>query len=630
MDSSVQPPLPQGAGYGVVVGFGVVFALGMVWVMRTMKKSFHEDNHSTETFMVANRSVGTGLIAAAVISSWLYSIALLGATLLTYRYGVALAVWWGASASTMVTFFSFIAIQVKRRAPNAHTLLELIKVRYGTTTHILWIVLCLVNNLFVFSTMLLSASTTVSSLTGMHVIASTFLMPIGVAMYTYLGGLRATFLTDYVHTFVIMIILAWFTIRVITVSEIGSIGNLYDAVMTVDRENPVDGNYQGSHLTMRSTQSVLFGILHIISNFGTITMDTGFWQKGFSAAPDAAVPGYVLGGIASFAPPYAIGTIVGLAAIALESTPAFPTYPRMMTADEVDAGLVLPYVAQAVAGKGGAAAILLVTFMACTSVASAQMIAISSIISFDIYGTYINKTATNRQLIRWSHIGVIFTSLAISSIATGFHLGGVNMTWLLYAMGNIVNPGVFPTLFALLWTRQTKVAATIAPFAGLIGGISVWLGTAHRLYGEVTITSTGATLPCLYGTIVAFVAPIPVSVLVSLVSPTEPFDWDDFKKIHTVKPDAIASEPPVDQQGREQDHWLTPERQSYMKKMSRWAAFWTCFTFVGHVLLWPLAMYGSKMVFSKPGTRNEREKAINPVDSDESNNGTKENMKGAV
>lgn len=133
--------------------------------------------------MVANRSIGTGLIAAAVISSWLYSIALLGSALLTYRYGVALAVWWGASASTMVTFFSFIAIQVKRRAPNAHTLLELIRVRYGRTTHVVWIVLCLVNNFFVFSTMLLSASTTVSSLTGMHVIASTFLMPVSFLFF---------------------------------------------------------------------------------------------------------------------------------------------------------------------------------------------------------------------------------------------------------------------------------------------------------------------------------------------------------------------------------------------------------------------------------------------------------------
>ncbi|EOO00270.1 putative urea active transporter protein [Phaeoacremonium minimum UCRPA7] len=173
----------------------------------------------------------------------------------------------------------------------------------------------------------------------------------------------ATFLTDYVHTFIIMIILAWLTIKVIVVKEIGSIGALYDAVIAADKENPVAGNYEGSHLTMRSEGCLYFGILHVISNFGAVIMDTGFWQKGFSADVAAAVPGYVLGGVASFSVPWTVGTIVGLAGLALERTPAFPIYPRLMTAEEVDAGLVLPYVTQAVAGKAGAGALLLTIFM---------------------------------------------------------------------------------------------------------------------------------------------------------------------------------------------------------------------------------------------------------------------------
>jgi hypothetical protein len=43
----------------------------------------------------------------------------------------------------------------------------------------------------------------------------------------------------------------------------------------------------------------------------------------------SAVPGYVLGGVASFSVPWCVGTIVGLAAIALEAHPTFPTYPRV-------------------------------------------------------------------------------------------------------------------------------------------------------------------------------------------------------------------------------------------------------------------------------------------------------------
>jgi Na+/proline symporter len=214
--------------------------------------------------MVANRSVGTGLTAAAVIASWLYSTALLAASMLTYRYGLALGVWWGASASTMITLMGYLSIEAKRKSPNAHTMLEIIRVRYGNAVHILWVFFALVNNALVFSSMILGASTAVTSLTGMNVTASTYLLPLGVAVYTYFGGLRATFLTDYVHTFIIMIILVWFTIKVITVKEIGSIGALYDAVVQAGIDKPVAGNYKGSYLTMRSNECLYFGILHVM------------------------------------------------------------------------------------------------------------------------------------------------------------------------------------------------------------------------------------------------------------------------------------------------------------------------------------------------------------------------------
>lgn len=214
--------------------------------------------------MVANRSVGSGLTASAVISSWLFSTALLGAPYLTYWYGIALPVWWANGQSTMICAFGWLAIQAKRKVPNAHTLLELIRARYGTMAHILWIVLCMINNMLNFSSMIVGASSAVSALTGMHIVAASFLLPLGVVIYTYFGGIRATFLADYVHTFIIMIILVWFTIKVLAIKEIGSIGALYDAVKPLSEHNPVEGNYRGSYLTMTSKESVFFGIIHIV------------------------------------------------------------------------------------------------------------------------------------------------------------------------------------------------------------------------------------------------------------------------------------------------------------------------------------------------------------------------------
>jgi Na+/proline symporter len=53
--------------------------------------------------------------------------------------------------------------------------------------------------------------------TGMHIIAATFLLPVGVIVYTFVGGIKATFLTDYFHTFVITVIICFFTIKTFTV-----------------------------------------------------------------------------------------------------------------------------------------------------------------------------------------------------------------------------------------------------------------------------------------------------------------------------------------------------------------------------------------------------------------------------
>jgi urea-proton symporter len=86
----------------------------------------------------------------------------------------------------------------------------------------------------------------------MHVIAATFLLPVGVILYTFVGGIKATFLTDYFHTFVITIIICFFTIKVFLVPEIGSPAGLYDLIVKAGQTYPVDGNQGGSYLTMTS------------------------------------------------------------------------------------------------------------------------------------------------------------------------------------------------------------------------------------------------------------------------------------------------------------------------------------------------------------------------------------------
>ena len=82
-----------------------------------------------------------------------------------------------------------------------------------------------------------------------------------------------------------------------------------------------------------------------------------------------------------FAIPFMFSTTLGLAAVALRDDPAM----RVLLPKDVSAGLPAPSAAAALLGKSGAAAVLIVLFLAVTSATSAELIAVSSILTYDVY-----------------------------------------------------------------------------------------------------------------------------------------------------------------------------------------------------------------------------------------------------
>lgn len=139
-------------------------------------------------------------------------------------------------------------------------------------------------------------------------------------------------------------------------------------------------------------------------------------------------------------------------------------------------------------------------------------------------------------------------------------------------------------------------------------GIAVWLSTAYRFYGAVSVATTGQVLPCVYGVVASCFSPILYSVVITLIKPQN-YDWDDFKKnklalekleddlttVHDNNPASAGDREAVLEDG-------TPKPSFNEKELKRWgriAGFWAIATFLGHWVLWPLPMYGSKYVFEK-------------------------------
>ncbi|KAJ9306131.1 hypothetical protein DTO217A2_4431 [Paecilomyces variotii] len=572
----------------------------MVGVNKFLEKFLLEKSDHTEMFMVANRSVGTGLTASAVISSWMWATAIIWTAAQGYLYGIAAPFWYAAGVSIQIALMTVLAIHAKVKVPNGHTVLEIVRLRYGTPAHVIYIFLCFVTNLLSVTSMILGAAGVITALTGMHIVASTFLLPLGVVVYTVSGGLKATFLTDYVHTLIVMVILCFLTVKTFTNPAITDLSSFYDILVAADKTRNIEGNYEGSILSFKSKSSIIFGLVHSFGDFALVIMDTSFWQKGFAADTAATMPGYMLGGISYFAVPWAVGTTAGLAAIGLENTPIFPTYPRKMTTSEINAGYVLPYTVMAIAGKGGAFSLLLVVFMCVTSTTSAELIAVSSIFSFDVYRTYINPKAHDKQVIRVSHWSVIVFGIFASAFATALHYGGIDLNWMGYFLATIICPGMFPLAFTILWKQQSAAAATIAPILGLASGIAVWLGTAYAYGGELTVMSTEAQLPCLWGALTSTFSSAIYSVIITYIKPQN-FDWRVFLLLNEVKDsyseDSSSTGPEAtnriaDTQDLDSvQHPYPPEELNRMKRAGIIASVFSVIVGLVTWVVWPLPLY---------------------------------------
>ena len=296
---------------------------------------------------------------------------------------------------------------------------------------------------------LVGGSVVFSALAGMNDIAAVWLLPVGVVIYTLTGGIKATILTDYVHTIIIYAMILTGLFVVYSQSHlIGSPDAMYELLRSAAQRAPVSGNADGEFLTMSSQSGVLLGVVFWCAVFGA-TVDVQLFQKAIAANPKSTLPGYMIGGLAWFSIPFCLATTFGLAARALENNPAFPTYPRLMTAVEVSQGLPLPYAAQALMGKGGAIFVLLLTFMACTSGFSADIVAVASVYTYDVYGTYINPKASGGRLVKMSQIAVIVWTICMAIIATGITRTTIGVNYLVTCMGVFTCSMVFPMVSTL-------------------------------------------------------------------------------------------------------------------------------------------------------------------------------------
>jgi SSS family transporter len=484
--------------------------------------------------------VKTGLTASVIVSQWTWAATLLQSSNVAWKYGVSGPFWYASGATIQVLLFGVLAISLKKVAPSAHTVCEIVNARWGKTAHLTFLVFAFMANIIVTSMLLLGGAATVEALTGMNRKLASFLIPWGVIVYTAAGGLKATFIASYLHTVIIFaVLITMITLVYIKKYSSDIIYEYLDTTVSYDEDEckaiysyangtsfyddkrtyacgPVPNNNSGSYLTMLSADGLMFGIINIVGNFGTVFVDQSYWQSAIAAKPTSAAKGYLLGGICWFAIPFSLATSLGLASTAL----MLP-----ITLDEANSGLVPPAVATHLLGDVGSVLILTMLFMAIVSTGSAESIAVSSLVAYDIYREYINPEATGAQILKVSRIVIVVFGLAMGALSVLLDIMKLSLGWVYLFMGICIGSAVIPLWNMMTWKKASGTGAVIAAWTGFVLAIIGWIVTCSIKYGDVTIDNLGQNVPMLTGNLIAILSSGFIHVTYSLIYPQD-FDFE--------------------------------------------------------------------------------------------------------
>jgi len=578
-------PLPKSIGYLVVIGFGALFSVFTTVVVFLDKKFAGNASITSEHFNTAGRMVKTGLTASVIVSQWTWAATLLQSSNVAWQYGVSGPFWYASGATIQVLLFGVLAISLKDIAPSAHTMCEIVRARWGKQAHLTFLFFAFCANIIVTSMLLLGGAATVEALTGMQYELASFLIPWGVILYTSAGGLKATFMASYFHTMIIFAVLI--TMITIVYIKVYSSDQIYDLLnQTVSYSEAqciniyskdgagldsffqdgdgkkqmscgaVSGNSQGSYLTMLSSDGLMFGIINIVGNFGTVFVDQSYWQSAIAARPSSAAKGYLLGGICWFAIPFSLATSLGLASTAL----MLP-----INSGEAGSGLVPPAVADHLLGQAGSALILIMLFMAIVSTGSAESIAVSSLVAYDIYREYFNPEATGKQILWVSRVVIVGFGIFMGLFSIALNAMGLNLGWVYLFMGIMIGSAVIPLWNMMTWDKASGKGAIIAAWTGLVLALAAWLIGASVQGGSISVATLGTNEVMLSGNLVAILSSGLIHYVYSKFIDPADFDFATLdENIHLVEQDlsGLGVEQQDKNELRRAKRWIT--RRGYL------------------------------------------------------------------
>lgn len=455
-----------------------LFAFVMFFVTWFFSKGQTNDK---ETFLIANRRMGSIVGAFSIAATWTWAPAVLVSAQKGYQQGLAGAFWFVFPNVITLIIFAFFATKLRDKMPDGYTLPDYMGKKYGKRVHILYTTLLLCLQPMCFAVQLLAGGKLVSYLTGIDYTLVTVLLTLIVLAYSLFSGLKASFLTDFVQM-LFMLIMA----LVVTPWAVVKAGGL--KAITVGLGG-LTGNFGNLFSSDGLQVFYSFGIVSLIGLLAGPFGDQLYWHRVFAIEQSKVKKSFVLGGIFFATIPITMSILGFVGAYGQMNGQWNINDPSIVNLEVI--GHLLPLWA--------VGAFLLMLISALTSTMDSSLCAISSLISIDVMEYFKRSPLTDKNYLQISRLTMVIFSILGIVIA---NIPGLQLVYFFLFYAILRSSTLFPTLITILTEKAHESGVFYGILASIILGMPIYAyGT---LSGKVDFTIVGSILAVVTSGLVCF------------------------------------------------------------------------------------------------------------------------------
>ncbi len=286
-------------GLGLMAIYAALVYICAYWYSRRMKK--------TKTgYLLADREVSEWKAGYSIASSWIWAPSLFVSAQIAYNKGLPGMFWFILPNALVLFIFGYFAKEMRDRVPEGFTFPDYMRDRYSMRVHNLYMIQNMVVMTCCIAIQSLAGGSVVSMVTGIPYFWTSILMAgIGLS-YSYIYGLRASVITDYLKMNIIFIlgssVIGW------TFVKSGGLATFEKGL------GGISGNYTSLFGATGWEVFWGYGIPLTIGLMSGPFGDQAFWQRGWATQKEKIKGAFFKSMIIFAIVPLLLGTLGFLAA----------------------------------------------------------------------------------------------------------------------------------------------------------------------------------------------------------------------------------------------------------------------------------------------------------------------------